>query len=111
MGYRSRPSKRSYDDVIDGITYDRRGRMQYHPDFHFNHGIPFTIDEMIYTAKYYEIDGARTISFAIGKTEGTVQSKVDEMKQNGMYEIYKNLSDDNWLKLITPKSRYSDRSS
>lgn len=28
------------DDVLDGITYDCGGRMEYHPEFHFSHGEP-----------------------------------------------------------------------
>ncbi|MBO9596201.1 MAG: hypothetical protein J7559_00030, partial [Cohnella sp.] len=92
-------------DEIDCIVYDNHGRMRYHPEFHFSHGKPTTLEDKIYVAKFYEVDGRRKISFAIGKTEGYVQTLVYDMRKRGIFEIYKNLSDDEWLKLITPKNR------
>lgn len=86
-------------DQIDGITFDKLGRMNYHPDFHTNHRTPFTLDELIYMCKFYEIDGPRTVSFAIGRTEHTIMSKVSDLRKQGQYQIYKNMSDDDWIKV------------
>ncbi|GLC88230.1 DNA-entry nuclease [Lysinibacillus piscis] len=72
------------------ITYDKFGRMNYHPDFHFAQDKPFSESNLEYICKFYEVDDARTISFAIGKTEQTIRAKVTELKENGLYEYYKN---------------------
>ena len=74
--------------VDDGISYDSHGRMHYHPDFHFNHGAPFTEEELEYLCKFYEVDTARSLSFALGRTERTLRTKVDQLKKTGMYQVY-----------------------
>ncbi|BBI32459.1 DNA-entry nuclease [Cohnella abietis] len=89
------------NDRMDGITFDKLGRMNYHPDFHTNHKSRMSLDEIIYMCKYYEIDGPRTISFAIGRTEHTVMSKVYLLRKAGNFEKYKFMTDDEWLELIS----------
>lgn len=74
------------------IQFDRFGRMLYHPEYHDNHGKPFTESDLEYLCKYYEIDHSRSISFALGKTEHTLRAKVAYLKKNGLYEYYKNLN-------------------
>lgn len=76
----------------DGITYDKQGRMGYNPEFHFAHGKPFTESDLEYICKFYEVDEARTISFAIGKTEHTIRKRVDILKKQRLFEHYKNLN-------------------
>jgi hypothetical protein len=87
------------DDLKDGITFDKLGRMRYHPDFHPNHGKPYTTDELIYICKFYEVDGPRLISFAIGKTELTIMNTVCELRKSYRFEKYKNMSCEEWLKV------------
>lgn len=86
------------DDLIDGITFDKQGRMNYHPDFHPNHKTKFMLFDLIYLCKYYEVDGPRKISFALGRTEHTIMSKVAALRKSGLYDKYKNMSDDEWEK-------------
>ncbi|MBW7475925.1 hypothetical protein K0T92_14360 [Paenibacillus oenotherae] len=86
-------------DKLDGITFDKLGRMKYHPEFHFNHGKPFTLDEKIYLTKYYELDGPRAIGFALGRTEHTVMNIVCNMRKSGEWKRYASLSDDEWLSI------------
>lgn len=74
----------------DGIKTDRYGRMMYHPDFHPNHKKPFTEEEMEYICKFYDIDGPRAISFALGRTEKTIMTKINTLKKSGLYEKYRN---------------------
>lgn len=78
--------------VVDDITFDKHGRMQYHPDFHFSHGKPFSESELEYICKFYEVDHARTLSFAIGRTEHTIRSKVDYLRKKNLFNHYKNLN-------------------
>jgi hypothetical protein len=78
-------------EIVDkSIKYDNQGRMLYHPKFHTRHGKPFTKDDLIYLCKYWEIDDHRSLAFGLGKTEGTIASKVGDLKKNGKYEEYKN---------------------
>ncbi|WP_246168306.1 DNA-entry nuclease [Paenibacillus antarcticus] len=83
-------------DIIDGITYDRQGRMEYNPLFHFNHGKHYTTSELIYICKYYEIDGRRNMSLAIGKTIKSITSTVWKLRQSGKWDYYKNFDDEAW---------------
>lgn len=79
-------------DIEDGIQFDILGRMKYNPSYHENHGKPFTIEELEYMCKYYEIDGFRSMGFALGRTEHTIASKVSDLRKSGMFEFYKNLN-------------------
>ncbi|GED33993.1 DNA-entry nuclease [Brevibacillus centrosporus] len=74
--------------IEDGIAYDPHGRMQYHPEFHFNHGAPFEEEELEYLCKFYETDPTRSLSFELGRTERTLRSKVDQLRKSGMYQVY-----------------------
>lgn len=90
VGTRKEKWTPSEDDVKDGITYDKLGRMQYHPDFHPNHGKPFTDEDKEYLCMFYETDNVRSLSFALGKTEHTLRVKYNDLKQKGKIQFYKN---------------------
>lgn len=79
-------------EVIERYELDAQGRMKYNPEFHFSHKQPFTESDLEYMCKYYETDGRQKIGFAIGKTEGTVDQKIQQLKKDGLYEYYKNLN-------------------
>jgi len=72
--------------------YDKFGRMKFHPDYHFTHGQPFTESELEYICKYFEADGLKMLSFAIGKTEKAISNKLSQLKKSGSYEYYKKLN-------------------
>ena len=76
----------------DDIKINNYGRMVYHPDFHFNHGKKFTEAELEYLCKFWESDGRRVMSYALGKTEVTLQQKVNVLRKQGKFEYYKNLN-------------------
>lgn len=76
----------------DDITYDKLGRMQYHPEFHFSHGEPYSESDLEYICKFYDFDHARALAFAIGKMEHSIRVKVDFLKKRGMFRHYKNLN-------------------
>jgi len=83
------PLHRNESVLEEGITYDRSGRMEYHPDFHPNHQIPLTDEELEYLCKFYEVDPTRTIAFALGRTEHALRSKVNSLRRSGLYDYYK----------------------
>lgn len=78
------------DDQIDGIEYDKYYRMKYHPEFHPNHGKPFTDDDLEYLCMFYEVDNKRSIAFALGKTEHVCRAKYSYLNKKGMIDYYKN---------------------
>lgn len=77
-------------DVVD-VQYDRNGRMLYHPEFHPNQGKHFTVEELIYLCKFYDYDGPKYMSLALGRTEHTICEKVYQLKKSGKFEYYKKL--------------------
>lgn len=79
-------------DPTQPIEYDNLGRMKYHPSFHENHGKPFSESDLEYLCKYIDIDGVRSISMALGKTQMTVNSKLTELKKKKLFDHYKNLN-------------------
>jgi hypothetical protein len=76
----------------DSIQYDRFGRMRYHPEFHPNHKKPFKEEELEYLCKFWETDHRQVMSFALGRTEHTLSTKVAELRRLGLFEYYKNLN-------------------
>lgn len=66
------------------VTYDAYGRMQYHPDFHPNHGLPWKTTEQTYLIERYELDGPEQVSFALGRTIHTVMAKAWELRKLGV---------------------------
>lgn len=81
--------KYAESDAIDGIKYDKHGRMLFHPDFHFNHSKPFTQEELEYLCMFYEIDETRTVAFALGKTEHTLRVRYNRLKKDGLVDKYR----------------------
>ncbi len=79
-------------EVEKEISFDRFGRMNYHPDFHFNHCKTMSEEELEYLCKFWEFDNCRTVAFALGRTEHSLDSTVNKLKKSGLYEYYKNLN-------------------
>lgn len=71
--------------------FDAQGRMIYNPEFHGNNSKPFTEDELEYICKFHELDGAKSIGFALERTEYRIKSKIESLKKSGLYEYYKYL--------------------
>lgn len=66
------------------VTYDAYGRMQYHPDFHLNHGLPWKTTDQKYLIERYVLDGPEQVSFALGRTIHTVMAKAWELRKLGL---------------------------
>lgn len=80
---------------MEAVQYDNQGKMMYHPDFHFAHKQRMTEAGLEYLCKYHGVDELRILSFALGKTERTLATKINELMKDGRYEYYKNL-DKHW---------------
>jgi hypothetical protein len=74
------------------VEYDSCGRMMYHPEFHPNHGTPFTLEELEYICKFYDYDDPALMAMALGRTEASVRSRAYKLKLSGKFDYYKNLN-------------------
>jgi hypothetical protein len=79
------------------VTFDKYGRMQYHPDYHAKHGQPWTTkDEQFLIENYVKI-GPEETSFALERTIHTVMTKAaalrkaDRMPQAGKVVKHKRM--------------------
>ena len=95
------------EETIEGIKFSLNGRMQYHPEFHFAHEEPFTLSELVYMCKYVQIDGNKSMSMALGRTENTIANQVYMMKKEGFFDVLKSLSDEEWERIIEREERKS----
>lgn len=79
-------------DYEQPINYDKYGRMIYHPDYHENHKQPYTESDKEYLCKYWEVDHRQSLSFALGKPEHSLATKVWQLKKERKFDYYKNLN-------------------
>ncbi len=68
------------------VTYDRHGRMNYHPDIHFNQKKPWTTIDERYLIEMYECVGPDQISLALGRTIHTVMTRAYELRKKGLMQ-------------------------
>ncbi|MDQ0254899.1 hypothetical protein J2S74_002281 [Evansella vedderi] len=78
--------------VEDDIQYDSYRRMLYHPCFHHNHKQPWTEEDLEYLCKFWGFDERRTLSFALGRPESALDTKVGVLKKEGLFLYYKKLN-------------------
>ncbi|MEK5068080.1 hypothetical protein [Sporosarcina sp. FSL K6-1508] len=78
--------------VDETIQYDNHGRMKFHPAYHFNHGNEYTTKELAYICQHYRLGNVRNLSMAVGRTEGTLRSLVNQLRKDGEFELYKNMN-------------------
>lgn len=69
---------------LSGVTYDRYGRMNYHPELHPNHKKPWTTTDQKYLIENYESLGPEDLSLALGRTIHTVMTKAYKLRQSGI---------------------------
>lgn len=70
------------------IEYDHLGRMKYHPDYHFNHGHPFSEEDIMYLCKFWETVNVKELSLGLGRTEMTLASLITRLKRDDRYDEY-----------------------
>jgi hypothetical protein len=78
----------------EGLEYTASNhRMRYHPDFHENHGKPFSKEDLIYLCSAYEGTRKADIAFALGRTQSTIMTKAHSLRKTGRFAYYKKLGD------------------
>ena len=84
------------------VVYDNAGRMKYNPDLHDRQGKPWDDEEKEYLIKWYTIIGLEEMSLALGRTEGTIASKVYLLRIQGkMSKEFQN----HIIRELKPKSK------
>lgn len=78
--------------IIDGLEYTKSNhRLRYNPEFHENHGKPFTKDDLIYMCSMWDGMKKAAIAMALGKTVNAVFNKKYYLKKIGLFDYYKKL--------------------
>lgn len=78
--------------TVDGVDYAAYNkRMVYNPEYHFNHGTPWIMKDVLYLCGMWDVQKARDISLALGRTENTCMNKVYELRKAGKFEEYKKM--------------------
>lgn len=79
----------------DGVEYTASNhRMKYDPEYHENHGKPWTIEELIFLCSSWNGMKKADIALALGRTHGTVLSKAYYLKKNRQFDYYKKLGEE-----------------
>lgn len=76
--------------VRDGIEYTKSNyRMRYNPEYHENHGKPFTTNELVYLCSMWDSMKKQDIALAMGRTHGAVLTMAHTVRKSGQFESYK----------------------
>lgn len=81
--------KRNVSVPEEGIEYDKRGRLMYHPELHPNQGKPFSDEETAYLCKFFEVDQMKSLSLALGRVEQSLEYRMVYLRKLGLIEYYK----------------------
>lgn len=78
----------------DGIEYvTSNTRMRYNPEFHENHGKPWSTEDLAYMCSSWDAHKKADIAMAVGRTHTTILTKVHKLRKSGQFEHYKKLGD------------------
>lgn len=80
-------------------------RKRYYPEYHKKHKTRYTLADKVYLARYFEHDGARLMSAALERPVYAILQIVQVMRKSGEWEMYKNLTDEEYEKIILTEER------
>ncbi len=66
------------------VTYDKHGRMNYHPDFHPNHRKPWTTKDQKFLIDKYEKLGPDQVALSLGRTIRTIMQTANRLRKQGL---------------------------
>ena len=61
---------------------------------------PMTLADRVYLAKYYETDGSKHMASLFGRSHQNINMLIKTMKNNGEYDLYRNLTDEEYEKIL-----------
>ncbi|MNW44140.1 hypothetical protein D3C74_213620 [compost metagenome] len=67
-----------------------------------------SLSDRVYLAKYIEFDGPTMMGSLLGRHRTHIATLVVNMKKNGDYERYKNLSDEEYEKILEAEERRNE---
>lgn len=62
--------------------------------------------DKIYIAKYINIDSINNIAYSLGKTNEEIKNIITELKNNDLYQIYKEMPDEEWEQIENKSNSY-----
>jgi hypothetical protein len=65
------------------VTYDKYGRMNYHPEFHAKQKLPWTTTDQRFLIDNYESMGPEATSLALERTIHTVMTRAYKLRKSG----------------------------
>lgn len=66
------------------VTYDKYGRMNYHPDFHGKQKQPWSTVDQKFLIENYEQLGPEQISLELERTIHTVMTRAYQLRKKGL---------------------------
>lgn len=66
------------------LEFDKGGRLKYNPGLHPNQGKQWSKDDLDYLINWYSKIGLEEMSLALGRSEGTVATKVNILRKDGV---------------------------
>lgn len=66
------------------VTYDRYGRMNYHPEFHGKQKQPWSTTDQKFLIENYDRLGPEQVSLELERTIHTVMTRAYELRKKGL---------------------------
>lgn len=66
------------------LEFDKGGRLKYNPGLHPNQGKQWSKDDLDYLINWYSKIGIEEMSLGLGRSEGTIASKVNILRKRGL---------------------------
>lgn len=76
---------------MEDIKFDKFGRIKYNKDIHTNQGKPWNKEDLEYLITWYGIISREEMSFALGRTETSIASKVSALSKSGKISYQKGI--------------------
>lgn len=84
--------KRGRESLIKGTIYQSTNyRIKYHPNIHVNQRKYFTEEELAYICFVWGSSKKRDIALVLGRTHGSILTKVNLLEKNGQFDYFKGL--------------------
>lgn len=75
---------KNQEEEIEPLEFDKCGRLKYNPGLHTNQFKPWDNEELEYLINWYSKIGLEEMSLALGRSEGTIATKVNLLRKEGL---------------------------
>lgn len=65
-----------------------------------NHGMPWTLEEKVYLAKFHATDGLGLVSASLGRDKLAVNACMQRLKRQGIWDKYKNMPYEEYEQIV-----------